>query len=43
MVIEESHCRLYYISIKMNYHVSIFKNMGVVVVGPHPKCGGGCG
>ena len=32
-----SYCGLYYISIKINYHVSIFENMGVVVAMPHPK------
>ena len=34
-----SYCWLYYISIKLNYHVSIFESMGVVVVGPHPNYG----
>ena len=45
MVIEASlivDYTIYYISIKINYHVSIFENMGVVVAGPHPNCGRGC-
>ena len=37
-----SYCWLYYISVKLNYHVSIFGNMGVVVAGPHPIYGCGC-
>ena len=37
MVIEASLIFDYTISI--NYHVSIFENMGVVVAGPHPKMG----
>ena len=27
---------IYYITIRLNYHVSIFKNMGVAAKGPHP-------
>ena len=27
---------MHYISIRLNYHVSIFKNMGVVANEPHP-------
>ena len=29
-------CLSHYISSKLNYHVSIVENMGVVVAGPHP-------
>ena len=31
-----STCTLSYITITLNYHVSIFKNMGVAATGPHP-------
>ena len=29
-------CWLYYVTIRLNYRVSIFKNMGVAANGPHP-------
>ena len=29
-------CWLHYITVRLNYHVSIFKNMGVAANGPHP-------
>ena len=37
-----SYCWLYNISIKLNYYVSIFEKLGVVVAGPHPNYGQGC-
>ena len=36
MAIEICRCCIYYITIRLNYHVSILKNMGVVANGPHP-------
>ena len=35
-----SYC--WHISVKLNYHVSIFGNMGAVAAGPHPNYGRGC-
>ena len=33
-----SNCWLYFISIKLSYHILIFENMGVFAAGSHPKC-----
>ena len=31
-----------YHQFKLNYHVSIFENMGVILAGPHSNYGRGC-